>query len=393
LFLYGSNKNAEKNCRRSKMKSSKKRVSKEKSYRIGLPSKGFLAVLLLLIILASGCQTITGSVVEKKTDIIKIGLIDDLSGISASTGQSAVAGAEIARKELQVEGINVDFIYEDYQMDSKKALLAARKLIDIDDVDALYVEFTPAAAAIAPTLKDTNLTMMCAVGSTSILNYSEDIYKVFIDFEESCEELAQYLKNKGYEKPGYLKYNWEAGSLCENGLRKVYGDNLLVEGYGVQDLDLSTQVLKLKKAKVDVVINPALESSNIMTYKAMETLDFNVQYATIMTAITDQVTKLYPNLVSKTIVVSVKLNDDIMGKLAAEEKSSGKKIAHKYNAAFAYMHIKQMAYAIKECGEDTFCIREKIISSPKDESTGFNSFQGRIARYDLEIVDLSIQKS
>ena len=85
--------------------------------------------------------------------IIKIGIITDLTGPASYWGESTQEGAEVALKELREEGYNVELIFEDFQLDTKKALTSAQRLL-LEDVDAIYAEFNPAAVAVGSLLKD-----------------------------------------------------------------------------------------------------------------------------------------------------------------------------------------------------------------------------------------------
>ena len=152
-----------------------------------MKSKILIAILIITIIVAILLINLQGA----KQESIKIGIITDLTGPAAYWGESTRVGAEIAVEELQKEGINVTLIFEDYQLDSRKALTSAQKLINIDNVDAIYAEFNPAAISVGSLVKDKNILFVYDAAPTSPLKDSPYTYKTYLNYQEGCREIAK----------------------------------------------------------------------------------------------------------------------------------------------------------------------------------------------------------
>jgi len=323
-------------------------------------------------------------------NIIKIGVIADLSGPVAAWGESTKVGTEVAKTELNDAGYKVNIIYEDYQLDPAKALTAAQKLINTDKVDAIYAEFNPAAYSIAPFLKDKNIPWIYDAAPTSPLDISPYAYKSYLDYEQGCVQLAEYYKSQGVQKLGSLELNWEPGKLCTKGLQSVYqGNDLLTETYDANTLDLKTQVTKLKMANVGAIINAGLEPDTLTTLKAIQDLGFDVPYGTVSDSATTTVQNKYPEQFKKTTIFGF---GDIDSTFLSRVKANNSNLTSYYGAALAYTHIRQLVKSITGCGAGEInCIKTKLDKSPSDKTIGFKGFVNRIANFETIVSSAKVQ--
>src|SRR5262245_9288495 len=84
-------------------------------------------------------------------DVVKIGVIVDMSGVySANGGMGVVRAVELAVKDFggKVQGKPIQVLSADYQNKVDVAASKARQWFDVDKVD-LVIESTDSAAAIA----------------------------------------------------------------------------------------------------------------------------------------------------------------------------------------------------------------------------------------------------
>ena len=314
---------------------------------------------------------------------IKIGIITDLTGPAAYWGESTRVGAEIAKKELVAEGYKVNLIFEDYQLDTAKALTSAQKLVGVDAVDAIYAEFNPAAISVGSFLKDKNTLLVYDAAPTSPLKENTSAYKTYLDYQVGCREVAKRFKNQGVEVIGVLKGNWEPGELCLAGVKEIFSDKTISEAYNLGDTDFKTQVLKLKSAGVGAIINTAFEGDTLNSLKAMQELQFKVPYGTVDDTITDNVKSKYPDGLKGAWTFGFRDVENSFVQKIAEESS--KKLATDYAAAIAYTHIKQVVKALDECKKDLACTKDKLASAKADSTIGFTKFVNRIADLQMSI--------
>jgi len=308
------------------------------------------------------------------TGSIKIGIITDLSGPAAYWGESTKAGANILKKELEVQGRAVEFIFEDYGLDATKAASAAQKLANVDKVSAVYAEFNPGAIATASFLKDKEIPLIYAAAITSPLKDNNLFYKTYLDYREGCKQIAQKFKDQGVNKIGILKVNLEFGELCQDGVIEVYGESTISEGYNLGDVDFRTQLLKIKSAGAGAVINVGFEGDTANTLKIIKDLRYNLRYGTVDDTITENVLDTYKNELKDGWTFGF---DD--PNLEFQNKIKDQKVSSSYAAALAYTHLKQLVNAIDKCGNDGKCITKSLDLAPANQTIGFQKYNDRIA--------------
>ena len=325
----------------------------------------------------------TEGVSTKEKPLIKIGVVTDLSSSAASYwGESTRVGAEIAKKELQKIGYNIDVIFEDYQLDATKAVTSAQRLVNIDGVDALYSDFAPAVLSISPIVKNKDILYVYEAAVTSPLKNNPNIFKSYLDYQVGCKEIAHKFKDQGSANIGMIKANLEFGELCLAGLKDVYGDNVFSESFNLGETDFKTQVLKLKNTGVGAITNASFEEDTLNTLKAMKELNFKVPFGTVADTVTSNVISKYSDMLKGAWTFGfMAVDKDFSAKVLAE---AGKKLASDYGAAIAYTHILQMVKAIDKCSKEISCVDGEMSKSPEDKTIGFKEFNNRVA--DLSMV-------
>jgi branched-chain amino acid transport system substrate-binding protein len=328
---------------------------------------------ILIIIVLLGLGILVGNTNEK----IKIGIITDLTGLASYWGESTVIGTELALKELKEEGLDIELIYEDYQLDPQKSVLSAQKLIELDNVDGIYAEFNPAAVSVGEYLKDKNILFVYDAAVESPLKHSEYFYKVYIDYREGCKLLAKEFKEEGIEKLGMLKLNWEAGEICLEGIRQIYPE-VIVKSYDFGDQDFTVPIIQLNSQGVRAIINIGFEPQILDTLKVFTEKGLDMKLGTTADTITDNVKQLHTNAKIKTFDFS-----DVSKEF---ESKLEKEVASIYGAAEGYLFVKLMAKAIIECQEDKYCIGEAMNKSQTENILGFSGFnEKRVANIELKI--------
>jgi ABC-type branched-subunit amino acid transport system substrate-binding protein len=206
---------------------------------------------------------------------VKIAVITDSSGKMAEFGKQTFLGAKMAESELLSGGADIKVLYEDSAMDTGQALSAATKAITIDNVSAIYAEFTPIATVLAPLMKKSGKLMIYRSGSNSIVNVGPTIFKTYFDFKVGCQLVAQHFKSQGAKRIAILRLDMEPGELCYEGLVEViqpHSDQVFNSGER-----LNTHVLKAKQSKSEALIVMGYEPDLLSVMKAMQDLNFKIQ--------------------------------------------------------------------------------------------------------------------
>ncbi|MBI4145848.1 ABC transporter substrate-binding protein [Candidatus Woesearchaeota archaeon] len=317
---------------------------------------------------------------NRTANTLNIGVITDLTGPAAYWGESSRVGANLAVADLKKEGHEVNLLFEDHQLDATKALTSAQKLVNIDNVDAIYAEFNPAAISVGSFVKDKDLLYVYDAAVTSPLTGNSLAFKTYLDYQEGCKQVANRFKSEGFERIGVLKVNLEAGELCLSGVKEVYGDAAFVESFNLGDQDFRTQLLKLKERNVRAVIAAMFEGDTLNTLKVIKEQKLDMKYGTVEDSITRQVTSLY----AKELEGSWSFG---FGQVSPEfsNRISGEKLSTEYGAAVTYTHIMQMGRALGSCNGDLACVRQKIEASKPDATIEFEGFNQHMAIFNMTI--------
>ena len=344
--------------------------------------KWVLAIIVLIIIIVGLWYYSSKPIAPVQTEPVRIGIVTDLTGPAAYWGESTRVGAEIAQKELEAEGYKVNLIFEDYQLDATKSVSAAQKLISIDNVDAIYSEFNPAAIAIGSFLKDKQILHIYDAAPVSPLVMSPNAFKTYIDYQSGCRLVAQKFKDEKIKKVAILMPKIEAGELCLDGAKEVYPD-LIAEQYVLGETDFRTQILKIKNGSAGAVINVGFEGDTLGTLKAMKELNYSAKYGTVDDTITDQVKAKYAKELKGAWSFGFgQIDPSFETKLKV---ATPKPLSSEYGAALAYTHLKQMVKALDKCPKDLTCVNREIAISPADGVIGFRGFKDRIADIQLQL--------
>lgn len=319
---------------------------------------------------------------QKEDGDIKIGVITDLTGPAAYWGESTRIGAEIAKNDLESKGYNIELIFEDYQLVADKALTASQKLVNVDNVNAIYAEFNPAAISVGSFLKDKNVLYIYDAAVTSPLENNPYTYKTYLDYKEGCKQVAEKFKEKGVENLGVLKVNLEFGELCLEGAKEIYKSNIYTETYNLGDQDFKTQMAKLNQKNVGAVMNVGFEGDTINTLKVIKEQNLNIKYGTVADTITEQVIDKYSN----ELIGSISF-DFAEVSPAFKNRISQEKISTYYAAAIAYTHVMQIGEAFEKCDGDLNCIKKEMDNAGPDDTIGFLRFNNRIAELDMKIIE------
>ena len=347
---------------------------------------GVIIIAITLVVVFLFGLSSTGYFVFNEDKSVRIGIVTDLSASAASWGESTVAGALVAKDELTLEGINLSLFVEDHKMSANEAVTATQKLINVDDIGAIYSEFTPVSIAISSVLKDKNIVHLYISAPVSILSENYNI-KSFTDYQVDCRKVAEDFKLKGIKNMGVLTATSEFGELCLKGVLQVYPNSFVEKyaGLGVEK-DLRVQVTKLKQNNVEAIINPGIEADLLNMLKVVNEFGWDVKIGGSSEGLSNKVISDYNELLKGSVYFSYdelpsEFKEKIIAKLGKEPQT--------YDAAaFAYLHIKQIARAISVCpNKDYLCVKENILSQ-KEDFFGFNGYNGSIAEFDIELFEI-----
>lgn len=216
--------------------------------------QAIMIILIVAILLLSACSSnTTGRIVQD--DVIKIGFIGPLTGDVSAYGDGERKGIDLAVEQLNLEGHNIEVIYEDDQCDPKLATLAINKLIYTDDVDVIIgPTCSSAMLAIAPIAEENEVILISpTAGSDEISDAGDFIFRVFMAnhyyADKGIEILSEYY---GVKKVAVLYIENDFGVNVKDTFTAGF-DDVLSLGYSPSEKDFKSILLKVKDYNPDMI--------------------------------------------------------------------------------------------------------------------------------------------
>ncbi len=282
-------------------------------------------------------------VADSQPRVARIGVMTDASAKMAEFGRQTFLGAQLAEQELNSEGIPTKVYYEDVAMDTGRAVSAATKLINVDQVAAVYAEFTPIAAAISPIMIKDKKILLHRTGGNAIVKSNPYAFKSYVDFTDGCELITRHFTKQGIKNVAILRIAMETGEICFEGVNKVIKPEL--DFVFNPSALLSTEILRAKQKGVELVVFMGYEPDFLNTLKAMQDLNYAPKIATIESVVTAQVVNKFPTLSKNIFAFGMpKVSSDFVTKLKKLDPKNS--LVSLDAAASAYVHVKQLAKVI-----------------------------------------------
>jgi branched-chain amino acid transport system substrate-binding protein len=215
-----------------------------------------IAAVVTLSLAVSGAVFAQGGV-----RAAKIGVIVQLSGVSADFGTGVQHAVEIAKQELAANRIaNLDVFYEDHQQQAPLALVGFEKLVDQHDVTVVLANASPVILALAPVAQERKrLVYNFAAVSPKLRGLNRWVINGTPTADKDGTELANYMVKKlGLKTAAVIHVDDQFGisvaEFFQNAFKAAGGKIVDVEINSVGAVDLRTQLLKIKSASPDALV-------------------------------------------------------------------------------------------------------------------------------------------
>jgi branched-chain amino acid transport system substrate-binding protein len=249
----------------------------------------FVCICSMVLIL-TGNTLFAGEVQGVTKDKITIGSISPL------TGKIAMVGVPIANaikyyfgyvnEQGGIHGRKVEVICEDGKYDPPQAIASLKKLIDRDKIFACAsTSGTPITSALNPTVTREKLPSLAPIPSYGIFGlkspkyifsygpyYAEqvvyNIEYILFTLKAKNPRIAFFYQDDEFGKDGYRGF--------KAAVEKYKLNVVATEKYTRAAIDISSQVLNIKRANPDFLIITAIPSHSIMLLKEAKRQALNV---------------------------------------------------------------------------------------------------------------------
>jgi len=253
--------------------------------------KNHILIITMMAFVWMGCNKRASSPGVTENEIL-IGNIQDLSGPMKELGAVLPAGSNLYFQYINeqggVHGRQIRMIVEDHQYNPQKAVVAAKKMIEKDQVFCLYnVIGTSPCEAIRPILAETGTPLIAPAtqsGTMSDLSRAAGdlIFHTDTGYDKQTIILVDYiLNNDSNAKIGLIYQDDDYGANVLKGTAEAENRNgvsIQKESYQRGATDFAGQVGNLIKGGANHVIIAGVVKEPIIVMKTAAAMGFSPQF-------------------------------------------------------------------------------------------------------------------
>ena len=225
---------------------------------------------------SSGTGTNSGSNTSTSTsassgNVIKIGVVECLTGDNAAPGALCKIGVELANElnpTVEVDGVeySVELVIADCKSDKVEAANCATRLIEREGCVAIM---GPAGSgfnmAMGDIVKNAKIPAIVSNATSPLVTQDNPYYfRSCFTNDFHAKVMAQYAYDQGYRKIALVKeITQDAAVDCANQFKDIFTsltgdpDSIVCEvGYNVTDQDYNAQLVTLSQNEFDAVFAP-----------------------------------------------------------------------------------------------------------------------------------------
>lgn len=325
-----------------------------------------IATLFLLLCVCAACAS---------PEPITIGSIQDLTRQSASHGNNAKAGIDLAVAQVNsaggINGRTLKVIHEDEQCEPERAVRAAKKLIEHDRVSVILgPTCSSSAVAVAPVVEQEQVILLASVPSTPALRGAGDyVFRNRAAGEADSITMARFAREElGAGTAAVLYINLDNGIGYRDAFVAEFtalgGEITGTQAIDRDQTDMRTELTKLASDDPDVLFiasqtgHHAVRQARELGIRAriigpvtMETHEL----LDVAGAAAEGIHYSHPAFDPDSNESRIRAYQDAYRKMHG--RPSELRAAESYDAAML------IAGALRRCGEDTACIKAYLYAT------------------------------
>jgi len=242
---------------------------------------GILTIGLLLLPVAAGAEA-----------PIKVGAAINLTGPASTWGQYHAKGTQDYLRYVNevkggIKGRTIELILVDTGYKVPEAIAAVKKFAIQDKVDMIATWGAGEGLAAKPIIQGYKIPTINYSTSWELLEKPVAyMYLPFGSYRLDCEAVLEYIKSihKGKEPPrvGLLTYNNAYGRSIHKPSQEYARANnvniVAIEEFPPKTVDLTTELLRLKKSGAEYVFMQMLPSTIVTAFKSADRIQYDPQF-------------------------------------------------------------------------------------------------------------------
>jgi len=347
-----------------------------KYFRVSLVA--ILAVVFVAsLFFANGCA-------KKEPETIKIGAILPLTGpisiIGVPEKNAMIIAEEWINRNGGINGIPLEIIFEDFEKLPKKAVDAATKLININNVKILMASTSISSHVIAPIVKDKDCILFTITTEPGLAD-GRNIFRFWPNAEQEAQLLWEFIKKEKITKTALMYPNNELGNFIKTFfVDKFKGDGSLepILPHDVGTKDFRPHLIKLKKENYDWILGWAYPNDTYLIIKQARELKIKSKFITSIGTSWPFVWKKVDELKESPIFVTgtfdLETSTSILTKKFLIEYKNRYGEEPNWNAAFAFDNV----WVLKAILKNNKSLQAKEIVNTINKIKSFEGVTGKL---------------
>jgi len=289
---------------------------------------GVIAVVLVALL---GWYFLVNKKSSETRETVKIGAVLPLTGSSSYYGNLDNQGILIAVEHLKNQGYNIEYYVEDNMSNTSTGMTAAKKLIDINKVDAIISTPSSLSLSLNAILEGKDIIHIAISNHEDLLKTNSNTIRAFSRAEDDATIIGDFVKEKSMKKIMAFVLNSDYGiglySALTEKMENITIDKELID---FNTKDFKNIILKNKIDNYDAII--ILEygtelSANLI--KQIREYNKNIQLiGTSSIAASSVIKKMNSNITDGLVCASTKFD---VGIYTTEGENFKLLYAQKYN--------------------------------------------------------------
>ncbi|ABW66643.1 ABC transporter substrate-binding protein [Desulfosudis oleivorans] len=245
--------------------------------------KSILATAAVLVVML-----MCGGMLYAASDDYRVGCIFSVTGKASWLGEPEKKTAEMLAEKINaaggINGHKLKLYIEDDQGDNTRAVNAAKKLINRDKVCAIIgPSVSGATMAILPVMQEAEIPLVsCAAAAVIVEPVAERkwIFKTPQKDSDAVRRIYEHMISRGIKDVGLITGTTGFGNAGRTQLKDLapeYKMNIVAdETYGPADTDMTAQLVNIRNAKAQAVINWSIVPAQSIVPKNMKQLNMTI---------------------------------------------------------------------------------------------------------------------
>lgn len=325
--------------------------------------------------------------------VVKIGAYNAVTGPIPLTGKQMSTGWNAAIQAANdaggIDGRKIELIIEDDGYEPSRAIAAARKLVERDQVLLMTGLGTPTTVVVAKYLEQAKVPLLFPFGASSTQLNQAGLKQLFMThpaYLTQAELVTGWMiDNVGIKKPCVVYQVDPAGEDHFAGVKKAVAarkmDLAAAETFERGTTDFSAQVLKMKSAGCDYVYTATTLEAAARVITAADRIGFKPKFAGFTSTADATLIKLLGPLAegyyAADMMVRPEDDNPAFKTYLANLKRYAPDVEPSFFSIYGYASMQLIIEAIKEAGPQP--TREKIIAALQSWNPKQSPLMGPVA--------------